>query len=90
MYGQCTHLLTGSFSLVSRKPLRIYFVPLMIVVAPKIGLGVDQSALNSVTRGLVGDSSFAVLPNVSPKTTFAITLLFQTVGVPTLRFETYN
>lgn len=40
----------------------------------------DQTALNSVTRGLVGDSSFAVLPNVSPRATFVMTLIFQTVG----------
>lgn len=44
-----------------------------------MGLPVDQAALNSVTRGLVGDSSFAVLPNISPKTTFLLTLFFQTV-----------
>ena len=48
-------------------------------VAPKLRLPVDQAALNSVTRGLVGDSSFAVLPNISPKATFVLTLFFQTV-----------
>ena len=52
-----------------------------ILVAPKLGLTIDPSAMNSVTRGLVGDSSFAVLPNISPKTTFAMTLGFQIVSV---------
>ena len=58
----------------------IFVFPLTSLVAPKIGLPIDQSALNSVTRGLVGDTSFAVLPNVDPKLTFALTLSFQTVG----------
>ncbi len=49
-------------------------------VAPKLGLPVDQAAINSVTRGLVGDSSFAVLPNVTPRTTFTLTILFQVVS----------
>ena len=53
---------------------------LTVVVAPRLGLPVDQSAMNSVTRGLVGDSSFAVLPNVSPMMTFALTLFFQLVS----------
>lgn len=49
-------------------------------VAPKLRLSVDQAALNSVTRGLVGDSSFAVLPNISPRATFILTLFVQLVG----------
>lgn len=52
---------------------------LKVAVAPKFGLSVDQSAINSVTRGLVGDTSFAVLPNVEPRTTFLLTLFFQVV-----------
>ena len=58
---------------------------LIIVVAPKLGLPVDQKAVNSVTRGLVGDTSFAVLPNVSPRTTFGLTLAFQCVREPWVR-----
>lgn len=46
-------------------------------VAPRLGLAVDQSAVNSVTRGLVGDTAFAVLPDISPRTTFLLTLFFQ-------------
>ena len=48
-----------------------------IVVAPKIGLPVKIEALESVTRGLVGDTAFAVLPEITPRTCFALTLLFQ-------------
>ena len=65
-------------------------VSLTIVVAPKIKLPVDQNALNSVTRGLVGDSSFAVLPNIPPKMTFALTLLFQMVGFHALPFNMFE
>ncbi|KAL8707544.1 MAG: hypothetical protein Q9220_007436 [cf. Caloplaca sp. 1 TL-2023] len=46
----------------------------LLLVAPKFGFNIDQSAINSVTRGLVGDSSFACLPNISPQTTFLLTL----------------
>lgn len=69
-------LLRGQFLI----NIAISFLLLTILVAPKIGLPVDQNALNSVTRGLIGDSSFAVLPNVDPRLTFALTLFFQTVG----------
>ena len=39
----------------------------------------DHTAVNSVTRGLVGDTSFAVLPNISPKATFILTVFLQMV-----------
>lgn len=51
-----------------------------VAVAPKLGLTVDMDAVNSVTRGLVGDSAFAVLPNVTPLATFLLTLGFQIVS----------
>jgi alpha-1,3-glucosyltransferase len=38
---------------------------------------VDKNALQSVTRGLVGDTAFAVLPEISPRTCFVLTLFFQ-------------
>jgi alpha-1,3-glucosyltransferase len=45
--------------------------------------------MNSVTRGLVGDTAFAVLPEISPRVCFVLTLLFQ--GLPLLRlFITSN
>lgn len=59
---------------------------LIDLAAPKLGLPVDQAAINSVTRGLVGDSSFAVLPNVTPRTTFTLTILFQLVSSRVLAF----
>ena len=48
-------------------------------MAPRLGLSVNQDAVNSVTRGLVGDSSFAVLPDVVPLTCFLLTLGAQIV-----------
>ncbi|OJJ65200.1 hypothetical protein ASPSYDRAFT_194205 [Aspergillus sydowii CBS 593.65] len=50
---------------------------ILIPLAPRLGLPVNYEALSSVTRGLVGDTSFAVLPEVSKEHTFALTLLFQ-------------
>ncbi|EEP80026.1 hypothetical protein UREG_04868 [Uncinocarpus reesii 1704] len=49
----------------------------LILVAPRLGLTVKQEALGSVTRGLVGDTSFAILPEVRKEHTFALTLIFQ-------------
>lgn len=46
-------------------------------MAPKLGLPVRAEALASVTRGLVGDTAFAVLPSISPRTCFLLTLFFQ-------------
>lgn len=52
---------------------------MLIIAAPKVGLPVKAEALTSVTRGLVGDTSFAVLPNISPRVCFILTLVCQTV-----------
>ncbi|KAH7354195.1 dolichyl pyrophosphate Glc1Man9GlcNAc2 alpha-1,3-glucosyltransferase [Plectosphaerella cucumerina] len=49
----------------------------LIHVAPRLKLPVNVDAVNSVTRGLVGDTAFAVLPDISPRTCFALTLFFQ-------------
>ena len=48
-------------------------------VAPYLKLPIDQAAVNSVTRGLVGDTSFAVLPEISSRVTFVLTLVAQMV-----------
>jgi alpha-1,3-glucosyltransferase len=40
---------------------------------------VKVEALNSVTRGLVGDTSFAVLPEITPRMCFALTLVLQAI-----------
>ncbi|KAK0944709.1 glycosyl transferase [Friedmanniomyces endolithicus] len=49
----------------------------LIYAAPYLKLPVNAEAVNSVTRGLVGDTSFAVLPDISPRTTFVMTLAAQ-------------
>lgn len=49
----------------------------LIPFAPSLGLPVNHDALNSVTRGLVGDTSFAILPEVTKEQTFILTFLFQ-------------
>ncbi|KAJ3019174.1 UNVERIFIED_CONTAM: hypothetical protein HDU68_010798 [Siphonaria sp. JEL0065] len=41
------------------------------------GKGSDIGDVNSLTRGLVGNSSFAVLPNIEPLHTLALTVVFQ-------------
>lgn len=51
----------------------------LLALAPRIGLPVKEAALQSVTRGLIGDTSFAVLPDITPRMCFILTLLAQTV-----------
>ncbi|KAF2235764.1 glycosyltransferase family 57 protein [Viridothelium virens] len=51
----------------------------LIYVAPYIGIPVNKDAVQSLTRGLVGDTQFAVLPDVTPRMTFILTLAFQTL-----------
>lgn len=46
-------------------------------VAPRFGLDPKAEAMQSVTRGLVGDTAFAVLPDISPRMCFVLTLVFQ-------------
>jgi alpha-1,3-glucosyltransferase len=50
------------------------------LAAPYLKLPVDASAVQSVTRGLVGDTAFAVLPNITPRMTFVLTLAAQIVS----------
>jgi alpha-1,3-glucosyltransferase len=58
----------------------VYRTSLTLTAAPRLGLKVDPEAVNSVTRGLVGDTSFAVLPDVVPLTCFLFTLGAQIVS----------
>ncbi|ROT42760.1 dolichyl pyrophosphate Glc1Man9GlcNAc2 alpha-1,3-glucosyltransferase [Sodiomyces alkalinus F11] len=53
----------------------------LIYVAPRLKLPVNLDAVNSVTRGLVGDTAFAVLPEITPNTCFALTLFFQALSL---------
>jgi alpha-1,3-glucosyltransferase len=52
---------------------------LTIAAAPYLKLPVNQDAVRSVTRGLVGDTSFAVLPEITARMTFVLTIIFQII-----------
>lgn len=52
----------------------------LIYLAPYLKLAVNSDAVNSVTRGRVGDTSFAVLPDIPPRLTFILTLAAQMVS----------
>jgi hypothetical protein len=73
----------SSVDLLYVLPIHLFILDLTFTVAPRLGLQVDQNAVNSVTRGLVGDSSFAVLPDVPPLACFILTLAFQIVSLST-------
>ncbi|RMJ22824.1 hypothetical protein PHISP_06295 [Aspergillus sp. HF37] len=59
----------------------------LIPLAPRLGLPVNHDALTSVTRGLVGDTSFAVLPEVTKEHTFMLTFVFQLLPLIKLWFR---
>jgi alpha-1,3-glucosyltransferase len=48
-------------------------------------IDVEASGVESTSRGLVGDTVFAIIPNIKPIHTFAITIVFQMVQ-PSLAF----
>ncbi|KIY46608.1 glycosyltransferase family 57 protein [Fistulina hepatica ATCC 64428] len=54
-------------------------VLLKIVQHGGADLAVNPSGVASTSRGLVGDTVFAVLPNIKPVHTFVVTVLFQCV-----------
>lgn len=60
---------------------------ILINFAPYLGLTINQNALSSLTRGLVGDTSFAILPEVTPKTTLILTILSQVLPLIKLFFD---
>ncbi|KAK7611028.1 dolichyl glycosyltransferase [Phyllosticta paracitricarpa] len=51
----------------------------LLSLAPYLKLPIDETAATSLTRGFVGDTSFAVLPNVPKQATFALALVFQII-----------
>ncbi|SRR6267378_1288677 len=56
-----------------------------------VSFSIDASGVSSSSRGLVGDTSFAVLPNVKPIHTFLITISLQVVFLVKLwRIPTYK
>lgn len=58
----------------------------LIYLAPYLHLPVNAEAVKSVTRGLIGDTNFAVLPQISPRATFILTLASQIVCPPNFTF----
>ncbi|KAI1554963.1 glycosyltransferase family 57 protein [Pyrenophora tritici-repentis] len=87
LWGQLEQVISRLFPF-SRGLCHAYWAPnvwalysfadrLLIHLAPRLGLHIDPEAVNSVTRGLVGDTSFAVLPDVVPLTCFILTLAAQ-------------
>ncbi|PNY23054.1 Dolichyl pyrophosphate Glc1Man9GlcNAc2 alpha-1,3-glucosyltransferase [Tolypocladium capitatum] len=93
MMGQISQLLSRLFPF-SRGLCHAYWAPnvwalysladrALIHLAPRLGLELKTEALQSVTRGLVGDTAFAVLPEISPRVCFVLTLLFQ--GLPLIK-----
>ena len=93
-WGQLEQLKTRLFPF-SRGLCHAYWAPniwalysfadrILIMGAPYLELDVDKNAITSVTRGLVGDSSFAVLPNITPQQCFGLTLAFQLVALTKL------
>ena len=92
--GQLDQLFTRLFPF-SRGLCHAYWAPnvwamysfsdrVLIHVAPRIGLSVNPDAVNSVTRGLVGDTTFAVLPEITARMTFMLTLIFQMIPLAKL------
>ncbi|BGP55818.1 glycosyl transferase [Rhodotorula sphaerocarpa] len=51
------------------------------------GWPISTEALTSASRGLVGTTTFGVLPDVTPKVTFALTLCFTSIFMVKLWFE---
>jgi alpha-1,3-glucosyltransferase len=52
----------------------------LIIVGKKLGWSLNQDALGSMTRGFVGDTKFAVLPQVDAIHTLIITVIAQIVS----------
>jgi hypothetical protein len=85
MHGRWSRLLTECFYNVSA--FHLVFPPSLIIrplvkVIKLCGLQVDveASGVESTSRGLVGDTVFAVLPSVKPVHAFATTIAFQMVS----------
>ncbi|KAK4705531.1 hypothetical protein P7C70_g672, partial [Phenoliferia sp. Uapishka_3] len=53
----------------------------------KRGWPVSEEALSSASRGLVGETTFGVLPNITPTLTFSITLGFILIFLTKLWFD---
>ena len=96
-WGQMPQLLSRLFPF-SRGLCHAYWAPnvwamysftdrVLIYLAPYLKLPVKAEALNSVTRGLVGDTAFAVLPEITPRQTFLLTIGTQLPALAKLFFS---
>ncbi|TFY59795.1 hypothetical protein EVJ58_g5552 [Rhodofomes roseus] len=66
-------------------------VLLKVVKRGALAMSVNDAGVASTSRGFVGDTVFAVLPNVKPIHTFIITIAFQTIYLVKLwRAPTYK
>ncbi|KAG5513583.1 hypothetical protein PMAC_001015 [Pneumocystis sp. 'macacae'] len=52
---------------------------ILVIVAPHLNIVPRQEAILSSTRGLVGDTFFGILPNITPMMTFIVTCFFQMI-----------
>lgn len=84
-WGQMPQLLSRLFPF-ARGLTHAYWAPnawaiysfvdrVLIYLAPRLGLAINKEAAASLTRGLVGDVQFAVLPEITSGMTFVLTLL---------------
>lgn len=97
MWGQMPQLLSRLFPF-SRGLCHAYWAPnlwamysftdrVLIYLAPYFKLPIKADALHSVTRGLVGDTAFAVLPEITPRHTFILTIASQLPALAKLFFQ---
>lgn len=75
------------YSFVDRVLIQVYQrLPIARVVLEKVlkfdpSVLRNQKLLNSTTRGIVGDIEFLVLPTITPKLTFLLTLFYQVMAL---------
>ncbi|KAI9288125.1 glycosyltransferase family 57 protein [Umbelopsis sp. AD052] len=63
----------------------------LIIIGKRLGWSLNQDALGSMTRGFVGDTKFAVLPQVDAIHTLIITVIAQLIPLQLLwRKPTFN
>jgi len=51
----------------------------VVAQVAKLEFTINDAGVASTSRGLVGDTVFAILPNVKPIYTFIVTIAFQSV-----------
>ncbi|KAG8739467.1 glycosyl transferase [Ceratobasidium sp. 414] len=71
-------------ALLNFKHIYMYIALLDVTVAkrhviPARFVSIDTAGFTSASRGLIGDTVFAILPNVKPIHTFVVTILCQSV-----------